>query len=103
MSWFAMEKAVYYKLFWLPLGLLLLEVLVGFVLNFLGDIGPALFFLLPYLMVFTSAVFALWGAVLVLLGLRQRQSVVALALATIASSSPLLIVLAVFVRIRSLG
>jgi hypothetical protein len=95
MSWFEKEKAVYFKVFWLPPGLQFLSWLVLIVLHTLEPMGDAgsglavvLIFLFPYPMIFLSGLFTVWGVCLIFLGLRQRGKVLDLSLATLASTLP---------------
>ena len=100
-SWLEKEAAVYYKVFWLPLGLLLLHLLLGLAFILIGNIGLALLFVIPlfvtpYVELFVSSIFTLWGAVLILLAVRQRGRVHPLIIATIVCSTPLFLVLGVW-------
>ncbi len=99
MTWLAREEAVYYKVFWLPVGLASLFVLMQTLLKFdiVTDIGIVAAFVLPYLTMFASVILTVWGSALTCLGLWYRARVLALIFATIASSLPLLFALGLFV------
>ncbi len=93
-NWFEKETAVFFKLCWVPLALLLLDLLVAYCLR--TSVGELLYCTIPWLTFFASGVTTVWGLALICLGFRKRKSVIALAASTIASSVPLLFLLGMF-------
>jgi hypothetical protein len=101
-TWFAKEKGVYYAVFWVPLGLFLVQMLEGLLelLNRTPENASIQTFLhyVPYVMLVLSFICAIWGAGLVVVGIRKRLPVLALVFATIGSSLPCLLLLGFLFR-----
>ncbi len=101
--WFEKETSVYYKVFRFLVGLIGLWLLLPILCWVFPD-GPlfgvayVLILAIPCVVIFGSGVLGLWGVCLIFLGMRQRQSVLAISLASSASLMTFLILLVLIVH-----
>ena len=98
-SWFQRETSIFYKTLRFVSGLIVLWFLVPL----LGWIAPGiavfLLYAIPCVLIFATGILTLWGILLISLGLREKESVLALTLATIAVSLPFLLFLVVLISV----
>ena len=79
-SWFQKETRAYYVVFWISLA-------IGLALI----VCPLLAYVTGIFLLFQSGVLTIWGSALICPGLRQKESVLNLTVATAASALPLLL------------
>jgi hypothetical protein len=92
-TWFKKETAVYYKFFWLSPGLVLAWLAMNLLINIevAAGIAVLLIYVIPYILIFVSGILGIWGTALICLGLRKKEPVAALTIATITSVMPFLL------------